>query len=630
MRAKAGGLPRNMAQKILAGRCDDPDLSGDLVRVRVDQVVITRRSALTGGIPTAAASGSKAGPGGRARGPHVAVETAVLYDTVCDGSARQSPSASHPLERQSTEPAGAASDFPLAALVGQGLVVGRAGIGFPASVHLERFAAPARLALTDDPRVSTTGGAGMLTLLASPKQLRDALQLGRVVLRPPQSLQVLLSGKLRPFVGARDLALEILGRGLAEMVRQVDAEHGAPVVIEFAGPSARLLAVADRAVLCSVAARVGASAALFVSDEKTEVYLRDQRRSKAHRALVSDAGAPCAGVVSVDMSTVDPMLMDASGEIRPVRDLEGAKVTQVVLGGDTGASLRDLMGAASLLKSKRVPPDLDLLLACPSRQVLEVMAQSKALADLLATGARLLEPDPRLLEGARHPPTGDGLSLRSYDGDPSRAAGFAVASAETLAFAVANGQVGDPRNFKRPVRITVPRTLPTEDVLVLRRQRGRAGKSQSALPSSPPRALPAQVNGWRGGLTLPLRPLAGLPEIGEASFGTLAESFPALSHIVRAAARGTPALRVVVAEHIPSSWVNLLASSGVLCLVAPAESLALLRSAEAIRIADTGRWGDSVPVSVGSQELSLRCPVLPEERSWIVGEACLSKLPSRP
>ena len=145
-------------------------------------------------------------------------------------------------------------------------------------------------------------------------------------------------------------------------------------------------------------------------------------------------------------------------------ELAGKPVTQVILGGDSGASLRDLLAAAALLKSKRVPPKLDLLVAPPSRQALEVRAQSGALVDLIATGARLVEPDSRLLTGELYPPPPTGISMRAFDAQPTapHLERAVVASAETIAFAVATGAVGDPRSFKRPVRVTVPpRCRPT-------------------------------------------------------------------------------------------------------------------------------------------------------------------------
>ena len=109
-------------------------------------------------------------------------------------------------------------------------------------------------------------------------------------------------------------------------------------------------------MLVGIAPYLGAAAALFVSDERTEVYLRDQRRSKAHRALVPDPGAPCDDVLNLDLGAVDPLLMDETGQVRSVRDLAGKPVAQVLLGGDSGTTLRDLLAAAALLKSSVCRP----------------------------------------------------------------------------------------------------------------------------------------------------------------------------------------------------------------------------------------------------------------------------------
>ncbi len=459
MRARAGDPPRTMAQKILAGRCADPSLSGELVQVKVDQIVLARAPARA--IAEGVAAGLK----------KTGVETVIAYD-----------------RRVVTEP-GAALPFDMAEMLSHGVLVGRAGAGFPSAVHIERFASPARLCVTDEPRLAGVGGVGMLSIVVSPGQLGQALAHGTVWMRPPRSVQVLLSGRVRPFVCARDVALELMRRGLGDVVRRVEAQHRGPVVLEFAGPSVRLLSVGERSVLAGLAPQLGAAAALFTSDERTEVFLRDQRRSKAHRALLPDAGAPCDEVVNLDLAAVDPLLLDESGQVRTVRDLAGKPVSQVVLGGDSGVTLRDLFAAAALLKSKRVPPRLDLLLAVPSRQMLETLSAAGALTDLLATGARLIEPDPRVMEGSLYPPPramlGDGLSARTCDPEPTVAgthpAPFVVASAETLSYAVATGEIGDPRAFKRPVRVTVPRALPTDDVLVVRERRaGDAGPKRNA------------------------------------------------------------------------------------------------------------------------------------------------------
>jgi len=434
-----------MAEKILAGRAAvHREPAKHEVDVKVDQVVLARdpRRALAEGV---AVGLKKASP-----------EVAIAYDTVCVR------------DRSSLSPFGAEA-------LSHGLSVARAGAGFPAPVHLERFAAPARLAVTDEPRLAALGGVGMLTWVVPPAMLGHALARGRVRLRSPRSIQVQLTGKLRPFVAVRDVAFEWIRRDLAGIVRGVAASSEAPVVLEFGGPGARLLSVAERAILCAMAPHVGAVGALFGSDERTEVFLRDERRSKAHRSLAPDAGAPFEEVVSLDLGAVDPLVRHAgspqagpgsSGSIVPVRELAGKPVSQVLLGGDTGTTLRELFVVATLLKSKRVPKGLDFLLAVPSRQMLEVLAESGALADLIATGARLVEPDPRIAAGLLYPPPGPGLSLTTCE--PEGPAAVVVSSAETLAYAVATGKIGDPRAFKRPVRVTVPRVLPTDDVFVSR------------------------------------------------------------------------------------------------------------------------------------------------------------------
>jgi aconitate hydratase len=576
-----------MPQKILAGRADDPTLGRDLVRLKVDQVILAKDPSRTLG--EAKRLGLKKTP----------VEVAIAYETECVTMDRQP---------------GPSSAVPRDALQA-GVLIARPGIGFPSAVHLERFAAPARLAITDDARFASVGGAGMLTLVVSPAQLGEALVRGQVTVRPPRSIQILLSGRIRPFVCVRDVALELLRRGLGETIQRIDMEHGAPVILEFAGPSARLLSVADRAVLCGLAPQLGAAGAVFVSDEKTEVYLRDQRRSKAHRALVPDPGAPCDDVVTIDLSAVDPLLMDPSGEVRPVRDLDGKPVRQVILGGDNGASLRDMLAAAALLKSKRVPPRLDLLVAPPSRQVLEVLAKTDALVDLIATGARLIEADHRVITGELYPPPSQGLSLRTFDPEPGTPSDkrFVVCSAETLAYAVASGVVGDPRSFKRPVRVTVPRSLPTDDVLVVRKQKGRAkgegtDKGPTLTAAPPP-------TGWTSAENLAVS--TDRKELSQPSVLVLG-SLDDVRWAAREAPVMVPHLRAVIAPYIPSGIVPVFAGLGVLALSASEATMQSVSSASSVAVPDPSTWDgkDHIKVRAGTTDVELKWLAVGDERGW--------------
>jgi aconitate hydratase len=603
-----------MTQKILTARAEDPALVANLVEVDVDQIVLARAPARVLG--EAIAAGLK----------KTTAEVAIAYEGRCVTDGRPA------------EDARAASVEMLA----HNVLVARAGVGFPAPVHIERFASPARLCVTDEPRLAGVGGAGMLTLVVPTASLARALAQGSVLIRPPVSVQVLLQGRLRPFVCARDVALELLRRGLGDVVRRVEDAHDAPVVVEFAGPSVRSLSVGERSVLSAMAPQLGAAAALFVSDERTEVFLRDQRRSKAHRALLPDPGASFAETTTVDLGAVDPLLLDEQGQVRVVRDLAGQPVTQALLGGDSGVTLRDLFAVALLLKSKRVPARLDFLLAVPSRQTLEVLSGAGALTDLIATGARLVEPDARVVTGGLYAPPPTGVALRTCDPEPRAAwPGGArqalVASAETLAFAVATGEVGDPRAFKRPVRVTVPRALPTDDVLVARKMERGEGGSRKAEPAravlrkDAPEAFPA----WQAALTLSLVQAseldAHLAGNGRGGVAAVCVGLDDVRHLAHRAHEIAHSVRAVLAPFIPSGLVAVLSAAGIAALRVDPAVARRLEGQKVISLPAPSQWAerDATPIAVGGAKLPVTWLALGLERDWATGGARSSGGPTR-
>jgi aconitate hydratase len=609
-----------MAQKILAARTGDASHDRGMISARVDQIVLARSPVRAFDLSLSLGLNKASG------------DVAVAYERCC-------------IEKASLERNAAIS----VAMVAHGVLVARAGVGFPAPVHLERFASPARLCVTDDPRLASLGGVGMLTLVVPPASLALALAQGTVATRAPVSVQVLLAGRLRPFVCARDVALELMRRGLADVVRRVEESRDAPVVVEFGGPSARSLSVGERSVLAAVAPQVGAAAALFVSDERTEVFLRDQRRSKAHRALVPDAGAPCEEVVNVDLSAVDPLVQEQSGHVRAVRDLAGRQVTQVLLGGDGGVTLRDLLAVASLLKSKQIPDRLDFLLAVPSRQMLEVLAASGALADLIATGARLLEPDERVISGELYGAPREGLALKTCDREPQigEESVAMVTSAETIAFAVATGELGDPRSFKRPVHVTVPRALPTDDVLIARKRdrtrtrapahaTGRGERPETGDAIAPPPSG-ADFPAWRTTQTLELVEAGAYLRRPNATNGggDVALVCTTLDEVRNLATRAPDiahAARAVLAPYIPSSLVTLLSAAGVAAIRVDAAGADTLKGQKTIVLPAPSQWLErqATPIVLGQERLPLTWLALGPERAWATGTAKAATLPRRP
>lgn len=455
MKGRSKDSTRTLATRILAGhRLDAPGASlpggsdeSASAKCRVDQLILARA-------PREALARARAA-GIRESG----VELSIAYAPECislPGARADGPradAASPDKDDQRAAPAG--------------MLVAQAGAGYAPLVHLERFAAPGRVAVVDDPRLALLGAVGMLTLLAEGDVLTRALETGTIEVAQPVSVQVALSGRLRPFVNIRDAAFWLSKSGARDVIQEVKSRTGAPVILEFGGPSLKQLSVPDRAALASFAPRLGASGALFPADDKTESFLRDQRRSKAYRSVASE-NAGYEAVLPLDLALIDPLLVDASGEVLPVRLLEGKPIGQVILGGDSGTTLRDLYTVGSLLKGKRPPGSSEFLFVPPSRQALEVLTRDGVLLDLIAMGARIIEPDRRVLTGECYAPPSQDLSLVTFDPTDTPAPSQRMTvSPDTLAFAAAHGQLGDPRGFRRQVRVALPRQLPTEDTLLL-------------------------------------------------------------------------------------------------------------------------------------------------------------------
>jgi aconitate hydratase len=593
-----------MSQKILASHCKQANAGTGLMEVRVDQVVLARepnrvfRTAVDAGLI------------------RCAPEVNVAYPPHCGGVDDG--------DRNPHDPHRVPDDA-----LTLGFLVARAGAGFASVVHLERFASPGRLLLSDEPRLSTCGAAGTLTLPASRAQLTEALLTGHSMIRQPRSVHILISGRLRPFVSARDASLELVRRGLRGVVQAVDSKHQAPVILEFGGPGAKHLSIAERATLCATAAQVGAAGALFGADERTESFLREQRRSKAHRAFGPDTGATWEEVVPLDLASIEPLMMEESGQIRAVREHSGQNVSQVLLGGDTGISLRDCLATAALLKSKRVAPGVDFLLCPPSRQTLEVLSRCSALADLIMSGARLIEPDRRVISGELYRCTGAGLSLRNSDYQ-NRPSGV-VASTETLAYAVAHGTLEDPRAFKRPVRVAVPRNLPTDDVLLARGELARGGargkgrldrrtSSGSSTPFADHFGAVPDRDSWTHSTTL-LISTTGRETRVRLEDHPQAHVFVALNSedlrwmVDNASDR--PQLRALVADHIPSATVSVLSGLGILALQADQKTLENLAKRDKVTVPSNDGWSQET-LSLGSEdrEFEVRWLARGAERNW--------------
>jgi aconitate hydratase len=327
-----------------------------------------------------------------------------------------------------------------------GIFYSKAGNGICHQVHLERFGRPGKTLLGSDSHTPTGGGIGMLAIGAGGLDVAVAMGGGPFYLTCPKVTKVNLTGKLQPWVSAKDVILALL--------EILTTKGNVGTVIEYAGEGVKSLSVPERATITNMGAELGVTTSVFPSDEITRQFLKAQKREKDWAALSADADAMYDRVIDLDLGKLVPRMAKphSPDNIATVKDLAGTRVDQVMVGSCTNSSYRDLMIVASLLKGKRVHPEVSFGIAPGSRQVLEMIARNGALADVIASGARVLESTCGFCIGAGQAPRTDAVSVRTsnrnFEGRTgTRSAKVYLASPESAVAAALTGVITDPRDL---------------------------------------------------------------------------------------------------------------------------------------------------------------------------------------
>ncbi len=348
-----------------------------------------------------------------------------------------------------------------------GLVFSKPGNGICHQLHLERFAEPGKTLLGADSHTPTAGGMGMLAIGAGGLDVAVAMGGGPFYLTMPQVVRVELSGRLRPWVSAKDVILKVL--------ELLSTKGNVGVILEYGGPGIRSLEVPDRATITNMGAECGVTTSVFPSDAKTRRFLEAVGRPDAWHELTADPGADYDRVIELDLATLEPLAAapHSPGNVVPAASLEGMPVDQVLIGSCTNGSYRDLKTAARILKGRRVDAAVECGVAPGSRRVLAALTREGVLGDLLDAGVRLLENACGFCIGNSMSPRADAVSLRTSNrnfegrsGTPS--AQVYLVSPEVAAVAALHGRMCDPRKSDLlPPRIRLPRSLPDDDAMFL-------------------------------------------------------------------------------------------------------------------------------------------------------------------
>jgi len=348
-----------------------------------------------------------------------------------------------------------------------GMYFSKPGNGICHQVHLERFSAPGKTLLGADSHTPTCGGAGMIAIGAGGLDVALAITGQPFHLTCPKVLLVTLTGKLKPFVTAKDVILKLLSI--------LTTKGNVGWVIEYGGPGVKTLGVPERATIANMGAELGVTTSVFPSDEVTRAFLKNQGRAKAWRALAADRGATYDRAIEIDLAKVEPMVAcpHSPDNVKTVREVGPIAVNQVCIGSCTNSSVRDLLTVAAMLKGRTVRPEVSLVVAPGSRQVLENIARTDALYDLIAAGARIDEAACGFCIGAAQAPQTSAVSVRTsnrnFEGRTgTKSAGVYLVSPETAAACAITGKMTDPRDLgMRQPKIRDPKRLLIDDSMIL-------------------------------------------------------------------------------------------------------------------------------------------------------------------
>ena len=252
-------------------------------------------------------------------------------------------------------------------------------------MHLERFGIPGKTLIGSDSHTPTGGGIGMLAFGAGGLDVAVAMGGGPYYITMPKMVRVNLTGKLQPWVAAKDVILEVL--------RRMSVKGGVGKIVEYGGEGVKTLSVPERATITNMGAELGASTSIFPSDEITREFMRAQGREADWVELAPDADAVYDEVIDIDLSALRPLAAcpHSPDAVKAVEEIGEIPVDQVCIGSCTNSSLMDMLKVAAILKGKTVHPNVSLSIAPGSKQVYNMLAQNGALADLIAAGARILE-----------------------------------------------------------------------------------------------------------------------------------------------------------------------------------------------------------------------------------------------
>lgn len=323
-----------------------------------------------------------------------------------------------------------------------GVLYSKPGNGICHQLHLENYGIPGKTLLGSDSHTPTGGGLGMIAIGAGGLDVAVAMAKGTYSLTVPKVINVELVGKLKPWVSAKDIILEVL--------RQLSVKGGVGKIVEYTGEGLANLSVTDRATITNMGAELGATTSVFPSDDNTREYLASQGREKDFVELKADEDAVYDETITIDLGELNPLaaMPHSPDNVKSVAEIGNIKVDQVAIGSCTNSSYSDLMKVAHILKGKKVHEDVSLVISPGSSKILNKLARNGALADMIAAGARVIENACGPCIGMGQSPKSGAVSLRTFNRNFKGRSGtndadIYLVSPETAAISAITGTLTD-------------------------------------------------------------------------------------------------------------------------------------------------------------------------------------------
>ena len=347
-----------------------------------------------------------------------------------------------------------------------GIYFSRPGNGICHQVHLERFGIPGKTLIGSDSHTPTGGGIGMIAIGAGGLDVAVAMGGGAYYITYPKIVKINLTGKLSPWVAAKDVILEVL--------RRMSVKGGVGKVIEYTGEGVKTLSVPERATITNMGAELGATTSIFPSDEITRQFLKAQRREDVWTPLSADEDAVYDEQIDINLSEIEPMAAcpHMPDNVKTLSEIGNMKIDQVCIGSCTNSSLQDMMKVAYILKGKTVHPDVSLAIAPGSKQVLNMLAQNGALSIMIDSGARVLESACGPCIGMGQSPNSKGISLRTFNRNfegrsGTKDAEIYLVSPEVAAISALKGVLTDPREIGDMPEFKMPDEFVINDNMIV-------------------------------------------------------------------------------------------------------------------------------------------------------------------